>query len=241
MCEHGQRSRDCPRGAFEADPGRGLAPRHRRRRAPPLRTAHRQGRLRFHPRPRKPGGRQADSGDRHQPDPRGRGQDDDHGRPRRRPQPDRQERRGLHSRAVARPLLRHEGRGRGRRLCAGRSDGADQPALHRRLPRDHLGQQPAGRHARQPHLLGQRTRHRHPPGELAARPRHERPRAAHHHQLARRRLERLPARGRLRHHGGLGGHGGVLPGPRHGGPRGSGSARSSSRRPATRLPSPPPT
>ena len=41
--------------------------------------------------------------------------------------------------ASARAVLRHEGRGGRRRLCAGRADGGDEPPLHRRFPRDHLG------------------------------------------------------------------------------------------------------
>ena len=40
-------------------------------------------------------------------------------------------------------VLRHEGRRGGRRLRAGRADGGHQPPLHRRLPRHHLGAQPA--------------------------------------------------------------------------------------------------
>ena len=79
---------------------------------------------------------------------------------------------------IARAELRHEGRRGRRRLLAGGADGPDQPALHRRLPRHHLGQQPAGRDDRQPHLLGQFARHRRAARVVAALPRHERPRAA---------------------------------------------------------------
>ena len=50
--------------------------------------------------------------------------------------------------------LRHEGRRGRRRLCAGRADGPDQPAFHRRFPRHHLGQQLAGRDDRQPRSTG---------------------------------------------------------------------------------------
>ncbi len=64
---------------------------------------------------------------------------------------------------------------------------------------------------RQPHLLGQRARHRQPPRRLAARHGHERPRAARDRLFARRRRQRLPARGRVRHHGGVGGDGDLLP------------------------------
>ena len=55
---------------------------------------------------------------------------------------------------------------------------------------------------RQPRLLGQQARHRHPPRDLAPRGGHERPGAARDRDLARRRGQRLPARGGLRHHRG---------------------------------------
>ena len=64
---------------------------------------------------------------------------------------------------------------------------------------------------RQPHLLGQRTRHRHPPRGLAPRDGHERPRAARDRLLARRCRQRLSARSRLRHHGRFRDHGHPLP------------------------------
>ena len=109
------------------------------------------------------------------------------------------------------PVVRHEGRRGRRRLRPGRADGGHQSPFHRRLPRHHLGAQSALRADRQPHLLGQRARHRQPPRRLAARDGHERPRAARDRLLARRRRQRLPARGRLRHHGGVGGDGDLLP------------------------------
>ena len=93
-------------------------------------------------------------------------------------------------------------------------DGGHQPPLHRRLPRHHVGAQPARRDDRQPHLLGQRARHRPAARGVAARHGHERPRAALDRLLARRRRQRLPARGRLRHHGRVRGHGDLLPRPR---------------------------
>ena len=37
------------------------------------------------------------------------------------------------------PELRHEGRGGWRWLCPDRADGRNEPAFHRRFPRDHLG------------------------------------------------------------------------------------------------------
>ena len=99
--------------------------------------------------------RQADPRHRHQPDAGRRRQDDDHGGPGRRPQPHRQEGDGVPARAIARPLLRHEGRRCRRRLCPDRADGRHQPAFHRRLPRHHLGAQSAVGDDRQSHLLGQ--------------------------------------------------------------------------------------
>ena len=135
----------------------------------------------------RPAGREARSRHRHQSDAGRRGQDDDDGRPRRRPQPHRQEGHDVPARAVARPLLRRKGRRGRRRLRPGRADGGHQPPLHRRLPRYHVGAQPAVGDARQPHLLGQLARPRHPPHRLAARARHERPRPARDRQLARRR------------------------------------------------------
>ena len=58
-----------------------------------------------------------------------------------------------------------------------RPDGRDQPPLHRRLPRHHVGAQPAVGDAGQPSPPGQRARHRSAPDHLAAHHRHERPRA----------------------------------------------------------------
>ena len=155
--------------------------------------------------------RQADPGHGDLADAGGRGQDHDHGRPHRRAQPHRQEGDAVPARAVARAVVRHEGRRRRRRLRAGGADGGHQPPFHRRLPRHHLGAQPALGADRQPHLLGQRARHRLAPRRLAPRHGHERPRAARDRLLARRRRQRLSARGRLRHHRRLGGDGDLLP------------------------------
>ena len=132
------------------------------------------------------------------------------------------------ARAIARALLRHEGRGRGRRLCPGRADGADQPALHRRLPRHRQRPQPAGGDARQPHLLGQRAGPRRAADRLAPCHRHERPLPAPDRLQPRRRRQRLSARGRFRHHRGLRGDGGVL--PRHRPRRPRAAARPDDRR-----------
>ena len=126
------------------------------------------------------------------------------------------------------PSLRHEGRRRRRRLRPGGADGGHQPPLHRRFPRHHLGAQPALGTDRQPHLLGQRARHRQPPRRLAPRDGHERSRASRDRLLARRRRQRLSARGRLRHHRRLRGDGDLLPCQRSRRPQGAGSATSSS-------------
>ena len=158
-----------------------------------------------------PAERQADPRHRDHADPGRRGQDDDDGRPRRRAESYRQEGDHLPARAEPRPELRHEGRRRRRRLCPGRADGGHQPPFHRRFPRDRRREQSARRDGRQPHLLGQRTRHRLAPRHLAPRPRHERPRAALDRLVARRGRQRLPARGRVRHHRRLRGHGDLLP------------------------------
>ena len=64
--------------------------------------------------------------------------------------------RRLPARAVARALLRGQGRRGRRRARAGGADGGHQPALHRRLPRDHLRAQPARGADRQPRAPGQR-------------------------------------------------------------------------------------
>ena len=160
---------------------------------------------------RRPARRQADPRHRHQPDAGGRREDDDDRRPRRRAEPHRQARRDLPARALARALLRHEGRRGRRRLCPGRADGGHQPPFHRRFPRHHLGAQSSVRDDRQPYLLGQRARYRYPPHRLAARHGHERPRASRDRLLARRRRQRFSARRRVRHHRRLGDHGDPLP------------------------------
>ena len=117
--------------------------------------------LRAHRQPEGRQGRQAHPRHRHQPDAGRRRQDDDDGRSRRRPQPHRQEGDDVPARALARAVLRRQGRRGRRRLCPGRADGGHQPPLHRRLPRHHVGAQPAVGDDRQSHLLGQQPRLRH--------------------------------------------------------------------------------
>ena len=53
----------------------------------------------------------------------------------------------------------HERWRHGRRVLPGAADGPDQPALHRRLPRHHLGEQRAHGPRGQPHFPRQRTEH----------------------------------------------------------------------------------
>ena len=89
------------------------------------------------------------------------------------------------------PELRHEGWGCGRRLCAGRADGGDEPALYRRFPRHHQRAQPAVGDDRQPYLLGQRAGYRRAPHRLAPGDGHERPRAARYRGEPGRRGQRL--------------------------------------------------
>ncbi len=55
-----------------------------------------------------------------------------------RSQSDRQEGYRSSARAIARPMLRHEGRSCRRRICSGIADGKHQPPLHGRLPCSHL-------------------------------------------------------------------------------------------------------
>ncbi len=193
--------------------------RHPGRGALSVRPRQGQGRLRLSRTARRATGRQAGAGDRDHPDARRRGQDHHDGGPRRRRSTGSAARRDLPARALARPLLRHEGRRRRWRLRPGRADGGHQPPLHRRLPCDRQRQQPARGANRQPPLLGQRARARCAPDHLAPGHGHERSRAALDRQLPGRRRQRLPARGRLRHHGRLRGHGDLLPGPRPAGPR----------------------
>ena len=80
--------------------------------------------------------------------------------------------------AVAGPGVRREGRRGRRRICAGRADGAAEPAFHGRHPRGHRREQSALRNAGQPYLPGQRAGHRSRVDFLAARHGHERPAAA---------------------------------------------------------------
>ena len=212
------RHRDRARRQEEADPGDRPEDRHSDRASFALRPRQGEDLRRVHQVGEGQQGRQADPRHRHQPDAGRRRQDDDDGRPRRRPQPHRQEGDRLHPRGLARTEFRRQGRCCRRRLCAGRADGGHEPPLHRRFPRHHHRAQSAFGADRQPHLLGQRARHRHPPRRLAPRHGHERPGAARDHLLARRRRQRLSARGRLRHHRRLGSHGDPVPVHRPEGP-----------------------
>ena len=138
---------------------------------------------------------------------RRRGQDHDLGLADAGLRQDRRVGRALPAPGLARPGLRRQGRRCRRRPRAGRADGGSEPPLHRRPARDHRREQPARRVHRRARDARQRARHRRAHDRLAPRRRHERPRPAQHRDGPRRRDERLPARDRLRHHGGLRGDG----------------------------------
>ena len=74
------------------------------------------------------------------PTPGGGGQDHHDGWARGCAEPDRQTRGDLSAGTEPGTEFRDEGRRGGRRICAGRADGPDQPALHRRFSRHHLGE-----------------------------------------------------------------------------------------------------
>ena len=121
---------------------------------------------------------QAGAGHRGHADQVRRGQDDGVGRPVDGVQPAGQEVDRGAAPAVARAGVRHQGRRGRRRVFAGPADGGHQPPLHRRLPRRHLGAQPAVGDARQLDPLRQPAPHRRPRDSVPAHHRHERPRAA---------------------------------------------------------------
>ena len=176
-----------------------------------LRRAQGQDLARLRGRAAREAAGQARARHRHHADRGGRGQDHRDDRPRRRAERAGHADHDLPARALARTLLRREGRCHGRRAGAGRADGEHQPPLHRRPARGDQRPQPAFRDARQPPPLGQRARPRPAARGLAPRRRHERPRAAPHGARPRRPRAGRAARGRLRHHRGLGGHGHPLP------------------------------
>src|SRR5205814_195776 len=100
-----------------------------------LRPLQSQGVDGLHQSPERSAKRQADPGFGDHPDAGGRGEDHDHGRPDRRAQPSRQESDAVHSRALARTLLRRQGWRCWRRLCPSRADGGHQPSFHWRHSR----------------------------------------------------------------------------------------------------------
>ena len=154
--------------------------------------------------------------------------------------PSREERGGGAAGAVAGARLRHQGRRGRRRLCPGHPHGGHQPALHRRLPCHRRCEQPACRacwttHIQQGNELGidvRRITWKRVRG-------HERPPAAPHRGRPGRQGQRRAARGRLRHHRGLRGHGHLLPGYRHHRPEGAPGAGSWWATPTTTSPSRP--
>ena len=79
-------------------------------------------------------------------------------------------------------------------------DGGAEPAPHWRHACDHRGEQPACRDDRQPHLSGQRARHRRSERHLAAGGRCQRPGVAQHRYRPRRARRRDTAADRFRYH-----------------------------------------
>ncbi len=211
---HAVRHRDRPEGEDEAHRRDRREARNPRGRDRALRANQGEDLARLHRLARGQARREADPRHRHQPDAGGRGKDHDHGRAGRCTQPHRQEGGHLPARTLARAGVRHEGGGGGRRLRAGRAHGGHQPALHGRLQRHRAREQPARRDDRQPHQSRQRPGLRRAAHRVEARHGHERPGAARDHGRARRPGQRLPAGGRVRHRGGLRGHGDLLPRPR---------------------------
>ena len=153
------RYRNCASSNPEADRRDRGSARHSSGQCRELRPLQGQDLARLHRQPEEQARRQADSGDGHQPHARGRGQDHHHRGPGRCAQQDRQEGGDLPARAEPRSGVRHEGRRRRRRLCAGRADGRHQSAFHRRLQRHRAREQSARRADRQPRPPRQRTRH----------------------------------------------------------------------------------
>ena len=151
---------------------------------------------------------------RHHADAARRGQVHDDRRAGAGPEQDRPQGVGQHPPAVARAGLRHQGRRRRRRLQPGHPDGGLQPPSHRRRPRDRRGAQPRRRLHRQQPPPQEPAGHRPARRPVAARRRHQRPRAAPHRHRARRSRGRHPARDGVRHHRRLRGHGGPRPGHR---------------------------
>ena len=135
------------------------------------------------------------------PDAARRGQDDDDGRPRPGDEARRQAGRDQRPPTVDGPDVRHQGRCRRRRLQPGPADGTAQPAPHRRLPRRHVGAQPARRDGRQPPVPRQRAGPRPRQHHLAPRARRQRPGAPQHRGRDRPEGRRGDTPERLRHHG----------------------------------------
>ncbi len=188
---------------------------HSRHRRPPrvdrgpartLRPLHREdssggaGALSDAPRPSR-----AHHGD-HADDER-RGQDRQHDRPDAGAGAHRQTRRGGAARTLARSGLRHEGRRHRRRQGVAAPGRQDQPPFQRRLPRHHVGPQPAGGPARHAPALRQRPPHRSQGDPVAALHGHERPCPAQDRRRHGRTRERAGARNRLHHHRRLRDHG----------------------------------
>ena len=183
--------------------------------------------------PLRPAGRQADPGDGDDPDAGGRGQDHDHRRPRRRAEPDRQEGGDLPARAVARAGVRHEGGAAG----GGYAQVVPMEDINLHFTGDFNAIALANNL-----LAAMLDNHIHQGGEPAIDVRRiawkrvmdMNDRALREIVVApRRRRQRLPAPGRLRHRGRLRGDGDPLPRHLARRPQGRGWATSSSPTPAT--------
>ena len=155
------------------------------------------------------------------PTPAGRGQDDDDRRPRRCAQPHRQEDDHLPARALARAVLRPEGRRDGRRLRASCPDGRDQPPFHRRFSRHNDRPTISSRRWSTITCIGA-MRSASTSGAIAwRRVLDMNDRALRETVIGLGVRQRVYARGRFRHHGRLGGDGGLLPCVRPRGSRGA--------------------
>jgi len=153
-----------------------------RGRPPPLRQVHGEGPAAGPFGLRRKGGREADTGDRHNTDPGGGGQDRYHRGTDTGPEPHREEGCGGPQGALPGPDLRHKGRGHRRRALPGLPHVGHRPAFHRGHTRGILRAQPAVRRTGEPHRQRQRPGHRPNQGapeeghghELQGAPRHSR-------------------------------------------------------------------
>ena len=196
------------------------AGRHPARGAGAVRRRQGQGQAEHPGPPGQAAQRQVHRRDGHHPHAAGRGQDHHLGRPDAGPGAAGQEGLPVHPPAVDGPDVRHQGRGRRRRVQPGHPDGGVQPPPDRRHPRRLHRPQPARRgHRRADHARGrpvgqgpgqdrpQAAEHRPLQHHLAAGGGRQRPRAAQHRDRPGHRGGRPAAADRLRHLRGQRGHG----------------------------------